>query len=65
LTQELTRPAARHEDGEERLMDIAMVEVFGIVLVLVYGVRGHRVRAISLRRASKTERMRYEQAKQN
>lgn len=45
--------------GEERLMDVAMVEVMGVVLVLVYVERGEAVRAISLRRASKQERKRY------
>ncbi|MFC0668932.1 BrnT family toxin [Azotobacter chroococcum] len=45
--------------GEERLMDIAMVEVMGVVLVLVYVERGADVRAISLRRASKQERKLY------
>ena len=53
------------DDSEERLMDIAMVDVLGIVLVLVYVIRGERVRAISLRRASNTERRQYEQAKQD
>jgi hypothetical protein len=44
-------------------MDIAMVEVMhGVVLALVYVVRGKEVRAISLRRASKTERKLYEAA---
>jgi len=46
--------------GEGRLMDIAMVEVAGVVLVLVYVMRGQDVmRAISLRRASKQERKLY------
>lgn len=51
--------------GEDRLMDIALVEVVGVVLVLVYAERGGEVRAISLRRASKTERSLYEIAKQD
>lgn len=52
--------------GEEsRLMDIALVEVMGVVLVLVYVKRSAAVRAISLRRASKSERRLYETAKQN
>ncbi|MCV2218887.1 BrnT family toxin [Thauera sp. Sel9] len=50
---------------EQRLVDIAMVEVMGVVLVLVYVVRGDAVRAISLRRASKSERRVYESAQQN
>lgn len=45
---------------EARLMDIAMVEVAGVVLVLVYVMRKpDEVRAISLRRASKQERTLY------
>lgn len=47
---------------EARLMDIAMVEVAGVVLVLVYVMRQpDEVRAISLRRASKQERTLYAQ----
>lgn len=49
--------------GEPRRMDIALVEVMnGVVLALVYVMRGKEVRAISLRRASKTERKLYEAA---
>jgi len=45
---------------EDRLMDIAMVEVAGVVPVLVYVMRQpDEVRAISLRRASKQERTLY------
>jgi uncharacterized DUF497 family protein len=41
-------------------MEIAMVEVAGVVLVLVYVMRTpDDVRAISLRRASKKERTLY------
>jgi uncharacterized DUF497 family protein len=48
--------------GENRLMDVAMVEVAGVVLVLVYVLREpNEVRAISLRRASKQERTLYAQ----
>jgi uncharacterized DUF497 family protein len=47
---------------EVRLMDVAMVEVAGLVLVLVYVLREpNEVRAISLRRASKQERTLYAQ----
>jgi len=54
LTLESTR------QDEVRLMDIAMVEVAGVVLVLVYVMRQlNEVRAISLRRASKQERTLY------
>ena len=49
--------------GEARLMDVALVEVMGVVLVLVYIERDGAVRAISLRRASKAERRLYENAK--
>jgi len=46
--------------GEARLMDVAMVEVAGVVLALVYVLREpDQVRAISLRRASKQERKLY------
>ena len=49
---------------EVRLMDMAMVEVAGVVLVLVYVLREpNEVRAISLRRASKQERTLYAQNK--
>ena len=43
-------------------MDVAMVEVAGVVLVLVYVLREPKeVRAIFLRRASKQERTLYAQ----
>lgn len=48
------------QKGEARLMDVAMVDVAGVVLVLVYVMRAPNVvRAISLRRASKNERTLY------
>jgi uncharacterized DUF497 family protein len=48
------------QKGEARLLDIAMVEIAGVVLALVYVMREpDEVRAISLRRASKQERKRY------
>ena len=48
--------------AEARLMDVAMVEVAGVVLVLVYVLREPKeVRAIFLRRASKQERTLYAQ----
>lgn len=50
---------------EPRLMDIALVEIMGVVLALVYVERGETIRAISLRRASKAERRLYENTKQN
>ncbi len=46
--------------AEARWMDIALVEVAGVVLVLVYVLRDpQEVRAISLRRASRQERTLY------
>ena len=46
--------------GEDRLLDIALVEIHGVVLVLVYVIRNEdTVRPISLRRASKAERTMY------
>ena len=48
------------QNGEVRLMDVALVDVAGVVLVLVYVLREpDEVRAISLRRASKQERTLY------
>ena len=45
-------------------MDIALVQVAGVVLVLVYVMRGPDVvRAISLRRASNQERKLYAESK--
>ena len=45
---------------ESRRMDLALVELAGVVLVLVYVMReADEVRAISLRRASKQERKLY------
>jgi uncharacterized DUF497 family protein len=56
----LTIESARAD--EARLMDVAMVEVAGVVLVLVYVLREPKqVRARSLRRASKQERRLYAQ----
>jgi hypothetical protein len=54
LTIESTR------GGEDRLMDVALVEVAGVVLVYVLR-EPNKVRAISLRRASKQERTLYAQ----
>lgn len=51
-----------NKQDEARLMDVAMVEVAGVVLVLVYVLREpQQVRAISLRRAFKQERRLYAQ----
>ena len=47
-------------EGEDRLVDITLVETHGVVLVLVYVIRGEdTVRPISLRRASRAERTLY------
>ena len=56
----LTIKSTRND--EARMMDVAMVEVAGVVLVLVYVLREpNLVRVISLRRASKQERKLYAQ----
>jgi uncharacterized protein len=53
---------ASRRGGEKRLLDMAMVEVAGTVLVLVYVERRRNVRVISFRRASRKEREFYAQA---
>ena len=56
----LTIKSTRND--EARMMDVAMVEVAGLVLVLVYVLREpNLVRVISLRRASKQEKTMYAQ----
>lgn len=45
-------------------MDVALVELAGVVLVLVYTLRDDEVRAISLRRASRQERKWYDRWQQ-
>jgi uncharacterized protein len=50
-------------NGEERWMDVALVEISSMVLAFVYTDRGDDVRAISFRRASRQERKRYEQVR--
>ena len=46
--------------GEDRLMDITLVEIHGVVLVMVYVISSEdTVRPISLRRASRAERTLY------
>ncbi len=47
--------------GEFRNIDSAFAEFAGIVLTLVYTMRGEDVRVISFRPASKEERYEYEQ----
>ncbi len=51
-------------NDEERLVDIAMVEIAGRVLTLIYVERGEDVRAISFRTASGKERRIYEREKE-
>jgi uncharacterized DUF497 family protein len=51
--------------GEARRQDIAMVELHGRVLTLVYVERGMEVQAISFRVASRVEREVYEQAEKS
>jgi uncharacterized DUF497 family protein len=46
--------------GEPRWRDVALVESNGIVLALVYTVRGYNVRIISFRKASRKERRIYD-----
>jgi uncharacterized DUF497 family protein len=46
--------------GEERWLDMALVETNGIVLALVYTVRGYNIRIISFRKASRKERRIYD-----
>jgi uncharacterized DUF497 family protein len=59
--EKLTTKTFRND--EERALDVAMVEVRGIILALVYVERGVDVRVISFRPASRRERKRYERAK--
>ena len=54
---------ASPRNGESRKMDVALVEIMGVVLVLIYVMRDGGARAISLRRASKVERRLYENSK--
>jgi uncharacterized protein len=48
---------------EVRFLDIALVDVLGVVLALVYTSRNGNVRFISFRRASRKERRVYAAAK--
>jgi uncharacterized DUF497 family protein len=53
-------------EGEDRLVDITLVEIHGVILVLVYVIRGEdTVRPISLRRASRAERTLYANSTQD
>ncbi len=57
-SNKITIPEQRH--GESRLVDIAMVEVLGRILLLAYVVRDEEVRVISFRVAHRKERKTYE-----
>ena len=46
--------------GEARWLDMALVELNGIVLALVYTVRGYNIRIISFSKASRKERRIYD-----
>ena len=46
--------------GEPRLQDVAIVETHGVILTLVYVVRGYNIRIISFRKASRKERRDYD-----
>ena len=50
-------------EPETRFLDIALVELKGAVLALVYTIRNGNVRFISFRYASRRERRRYATAK--
>jgi uncharacterized DUF497 family protein len=50
--------------NESRSIDIAMVNIAGRVLTLVYVERGRDIRPISFRAASRKERRIYEEAKE-
>jgi hypothetical protein len=46
--------------GEPRKQDVAIVETYGVILTLVYVVRGYNIRIISFRKASRKERRAYD-----
>lgn len=48
-----------NRQGEERYADIALVEIAGTVLTLVYMPRRSNIRVISFRKSSRRERKRY------
>jgi uncharacterized DUF497 family protein len=49
-----------HSDREDRFIDVGL-SISGRVLVVVYTERGERIRIISCRKATPTERRQYEQ----
>jgi len=54
----MTVPARK--SGELRWQDIAIVELNGDILTLVYTHRGYNIRIISFRKASRKERRMYD-----
>ena len=50
-------------EPEARFLDVALVELKGAILALVYTIRNGNVRFISFRYASRRERRRYAAAK--
>ncbi|HYK37000.1 BrnT family toxin [Alloacidobacterium sp.] len=52
-----------HRNAEGRKLDIAMVQLSGRTLTLVYTERGFDIRVISFRFASRLERRAYEKAR--
>jgi uncharacterized protein len=59
----ITLVSAREGRRESRLLDLAKAE--GIVVALVYAMRGESVRCISMRRAKRKERRIYDAAFEN
>jgi uncharacterized protein len=51
--------------GEDRQLDVAIIETAGRFLTLVYVARGQEIRVISLRPSSRIERREYEQHKKS
>jgi len=54
---------ASNRSNEPRMQDIAVVDIDGRLLTLIYVMRGYTVRVISFRRASVKERREYAEAK--
>lgn len=46
--------------GESRAQDVALAEISGLILTLVYVIRGYNIRIISFRKASRKERRAYD-----
>ena len=54
---------ASNRSNELRMQDVAVVDIDGRLLTLIYVMRGYTVRVISFRRASVKERREYAEAK--